>query len=303
MQRSLVRRFCNSFMPRLSLVAMLSVSLFFGGSLHGRAQQMNTDTQSWSDANLPKPTSSGHPAGYADPAAMQELQMYEKVTGGTNWTGMKATGTMTETGATGPESARLFMLPGNRTRLEVDTPTGEDRTVIKGNHGFIHYAHDDRGYHNTDQGAHSGPRDVPLSPRTAAAGLIPFDLPFAVLASPAAYTVTDQGSISVDGSPAHRITIELTLTTPGLLPGESKQMVVDCYFDPQTHLLRKTATEITLLAFGQQRLLRVTSYGSYQTSGQMTVPFSYAETIDGRSLWTLQLTTADTATHPNPEIF
>ena len=299
MQRSLV----HCFGTRRATKLLLAATLLFAGSLPGRAQQTNTDTQSWSDASLPKPTSSGHPAGYADPAAMQELQMYEKATGGSNWTGMKATGTMTETGATGPESTRLFMLPGNRMRLEVDTPTGEDRTVIKGNHGFIHYAHDDQGYHDTDHGAHSGPRDVPLSPRTAAAGLIPFDLPFAALASPAAYAVTDQGSISVDGSPAHRITIELALTTPGLLPGESKQMVVDCYFDPQTHLLRKTATEITLLAFGQQRLLRVTSYGSYQASGQMTVPFSYAETIDGRSLWTLQLTTADTATHPNPEIF
>lgn len=142
-----------------------------------------------------------------------------------------------------------------------------------------------------------------LSPRTAAAGLIPFDLPYAVLASPTTYVVTDRGSIPVDGSPAHRITIELPLTAPGFLPGESKQMVVDCYFDSQTHLLLKTATEITLVAFGQQRLLRVTSYGSYQVSGKMTIPFSYAETIDGRSLWTLQLTTADTATHPNPEIF
>ena len=303
MQRSLVQRFDTCRLCRLSWAAIALTTVLFGCTLHTRAQQTTTDALAWSDTNLPKPTSSGHPAGYADPAAMQELQAYDKATGGANWTGMKATGTMTETGATGPEQTRLFMLSGNRMRLEVNTPTGEDRTVIKGSHGFIHYAHDDRGYHDTDNGAHSGARDLPLSPRTAAAGLIPFDLPFTVLVSPAKYAVTDQGSVTVDGSPAHRITIERTLTVPGLLPGESKQMVVDCYFDPQTNLLRKTATEITLQAFGQQRLLRVTTYTSYQPSGQMTIPFSYAETIDGRQMWSLQLATADTATLPTPEIF
>ena len=302
MQRSLVHRFGTRCVLQL-LIGPLSVSILFGASCSARAQQTNTDAPAWSDTNLPKPTSTGHPLGYADPAAMQELLAYEKVTGGTTWTGMKATGAMTQTGATASEAARLFMLPGNRMRLEVDTPAGEDRTVIKGSHGFIHYAHDDRGYHDTDHGAHSGARDVPLSPRTAAAGLIPFDLPFAVLKSLSIYAVTDQGSVTVDGSPAHRITIERTLTVPGPLPTESKQMVVDCYFDPQTNLLRKTATEITLEAFGQQRLLRVTTYTSYQPSGQMTIPFSYAETIDGRQMWSLQLATADTANLPTPEIF
>lgn len=135
MQRSLVQRFDTCRLCRLSWAAIALTTVLFGCTLHASAQQTSTDTQAWSDTNLPKPTSSGHPAGYADPAAMQELQAYDKATGGANWTGMKATGTMTETGATGPEQARLFMLSGNRMRLEVNTPTGEDRTVIKGSHG------------------------------------------------------------------------------------------------------------------------------------------------------------------------
>lgn len=303
MQKKVVDRRSNASKPPMPLLGCLAVWLLCVVSEGSRAQQANADTPAWSDTELPTPASTGHPAGYADPAAILELQAYQSATDGSAWTGMKATGTMTPSGTGTGEAARLSMLPGNRMRLEIHTGTGEDLTIINGSHGFTHYATDDRGYHDTDHGAHSGPRDVPLAPRTAAAGLIPFDLPFAVLTSPGDYVVTDRGTIAVDGKQAHRVTIEAPLTAAGFLPGESKQMVVDCYFDPQSHLLRKMARSVTLVQFGQQRLLQVTSYAQYQTAGQMLLPFGYTETIEGRTMWSLQLATVDTATHPNPEMF
>jgi hypothetical protein len=294
--------------PRFSplfLGALLATSLCFTGSSYTYAQQANGNQaeHAWSDADLPKPAPTGHAVGYADAGATAMLQAYEKATSGSAWVGMKATGTMTLPGVENPEKARLFMLPGNRLRMEVDTDSGEDRTVTKGSHGFIHYAHDDRGYHDTDRGAHSGPHNVPLSPQMASAGVIPFDLPFAVLQSPVKYAVTDRGSMTVDGIQAERITIETPIVASGFLPGDPRQMVVDCYFDLQTHLLRKMATDVMVPAFGRQQILRVTSYANYQTSGNVTVPFSYGESIEGRTVWSLQLSSADTNNLPAQNIF
>jgi hypothetical protein len=238
------------------------------------------------DRDVVKPHFSGHQAPYEDAGATAELQANLQSTNLTNWAGMQAEGTVTESGATDSLPATYSMLPLNRMKLDITHPKGHYVLKVNGLNGSVQYQ--------------DASTDV-LTPAFAVAGIAGFDVARAVLSSPDDFSVVDDGAISIAGLTLRRISIERVLTASAV--EREKNSVLDCYFDPKTHLLQKTASVVTLPRAGRQRFLRVISYGDYRTVGAMTIPFSISETLNGLPTWTLSISSIDTTNVPSDDAF
>ncbi|WP_263418905.1 DUF4292 domain-containing protein [Terriglobus albidus] len=202
--------------------------------------------------------------GRYDAAAVAEVLAHLKVVGTAPWTGMQGTGTITYGSDQNSYSATLTIVGSSRSRLDIQTATGSISTRINSRLGNIQ---------------HPDGKSFPLAPEIAASGIVQFELPrLADLQTRS--SVLDHGVTVIDGMNLHRVTIEQPLTP-------KKNIATDLYFDPETHLLVKTANAIRPDG-SQSELLRVVTYGDYRAVDGVMVPFLYRQVLDGQKQWTIQ---------------
>jgi hypothetical protein len=236
-----------------------------------------------------QPQFSGLPIGHDDADARAELQASIAAMGLSHWIGAQATGTITFVGAGTSVPMAYALLPGNKERLSFTGTRADELTVVNGSTGRVQ----------------SG-KDLPywMSSSTALAGVAPFALAEDFASPLQTYSIIDHGVTNLGGVSLHRVSIERTLPTESDdLLKRSSHSVLDCYFDTSTHVLVKTASMVTLPGLERQRVLRVITYSDYRPAGALTLPYAMSETIQGRSTWTLSISTFDTSNPPTIDQF
>ena len=277
-----MRRFpCVVLLPSLAF----GLFLLLQPSLNAQQELRN---QGGLDSDLSSPKLSQRLAQSQDATALAELQAYANVTGLGAWSGMQASGTTTYADTSAPLATTLNMLPGNRTRLVVTSSKGDSVTATNGIYGHV-------------QDAGGGLSALPAL--TIAAGIVPFDFPALVSQYPSSFTILEGGTATIDGTPFHKITVEMDISQiDGGNPFE-RRAAIDLYFDPASHLLKKSAMTVQVPGAGRHRFLRVVTYAGYTSSRTLRVPTSISETLDGRATWSLQLSSVNTTTPPANTIF
>ncbi len=273
------------FPNRIQAAIFLSTCVICSAAV---ARQLPSRNQGGMDGDVPTPAVAHSSTGVSNTSALAELQAYATAAGSAAWKGMHASGTTVYADSSKALPTTLNMLPNHRVRLVVTTPKGDSVTVVNGERGHVQYA---------------GGSDTSLSAHTVAGGVAPFDLPGLVALHPEGYTILDLGTLNLGGESLHGVSIQADLHSSDGITGEEKRSAIDFYFDPATHLLRKSAVLITLPGAGLHRFLRVLTYADYKISGSSLVPSSIAETLDGQATWTLQLTAIDTTSLPLPATF
>ncbi|WP_442300008.1 hypothetical protein [Terriglobus sp. 2YAB30_2] len=178
---------------------------------------------------------------------------------------MQGSGLITYSSDQNSYSATLTIIGSKRFRLDVQTPIGAFSSRINNRLGSIQQPDG---------------KMFPLAPEIAASGIVQFELP-RLADLQARSSVLDHGVTVIDGMSLHRVTIEQPLTP-------RKNIATDLYFDPQTHLLVKTANAIRPNG-AQSELLRVITYGDYRPVDGVMIPFLYTQSLDGQKQWTIQL--------------
>jgi hypothetical protein len=253
-----------------ALLALALVSI----SLHAQ-QNSFTAIHGNTDQGVVSPRKSPV-AGRQDPAALVEVRAYQKAIGLAAWTDMQGTGSITlNTADKGVENTSLSILGQSQYRLDVETSKGTKSTRMNGAVGAVQY-----------EDGHKRPVDA----TDAGAGLFGFPLLNDSNFPEPRIGLVDNGIVSIDGVPLHRITVEWPWAgDPVDTNGNVLTNVVDFYFNPQTHLLMKTANAVVGSKPSPTRLLRVISYDDYRVVNGMEVPYRYRQTLNGQLMWTLQL--------------
>jgi len=203
--------------------------------------------------------------GQLDSPALSEMLAHLKVVGTAPWSGLQGSGMITYGSDQNSYSATLTIVGSRKSRLDVQTPTGIISSRINNRLGNIQQPDG---------------KMFPLAPEIAASGILQFELPrLADLQTRS--SVLDHGVTVIDGMSLHRVTIEQPLTP-------RKNIATDLYFDPQTHLLVKTANAIRPDG-SQSDLLRVITYGDYRPVDGVMIPFLYTQVLDGQKQWTIKL--------------
>lgn len=255
------------------------------------AQLLPNRIQGPTAGDIIAPTLSGKPIGYQDPGAAAVIAAYQAALGSGQWAGMQATGTVTFADDQTVVPATFSVLPGNRQQLDITESKGHRIETLNGLRGQLQVS--------------SGKKTL-LSATDAVVGIAPFDVSLVALATatPPKYSLIDDGAVSVAGTTLHKVTVEVAIPPKLLLPGTSlTRGLIDCYFDPNTHLLVKTAAIITAPGNSRALLLRVITYSNYQSFGAMQLPTTLSESISGQAISTLTLTSVDLANLPSPNTF
>lgn len=226
------------------------------------------------DKDIVVPDATGS-LGQKDSGAQTELVQYLTVMGGSSWTGMVGTGQITYgTKDTTAYSATLSILGNSSFRLDAQTASGPLSIRISGQHGTIQEADG---------------KQSPIPANTAATGIFQFLQPLLANIPNISESLLDRGLTTVDEVSLHRVTVELSAVGLDLITGTKGITATDLYFDPASHLLIKSANSIQINGGHGHHFLRVITYGDYRKVGNMMVPFSYTQTLDGQKQWTLQL--------------
>lgn len=226
---------------------------------------------------MPEPINA---TGRQDATAIAEIRLYRAAVGATSWSDMEGIGEITANAvdSRGEKSSRpatLWISGDGGYRLDIETPQGTRSVRIEGGYGAIE-----------DANQHRKPIDV----RNAANGLVSFPQLLSAAFLATGTELVDDGMATVDGVQLHRVSLQRPL--PGNVlgaNGKPAMTVTDFYFQPQTHLLVKSAGAIVGLDVTPARYLQVITYGDYRAVNGMQIPFQYQETIDGQLVWTLQL--------------
>lgn len=227
------------------------------------------------DRGVPTPSCFTGAIGQQDAAAVQEIENYRTIVNAAEWKGLQANGTLTDSSGNSNQ-ATLLILGGDHYRLDYTTSAGKRSIRLSGAFGF-------------SQGENGKTHNVP--PVTARGGLIAFPR---LLVSPfpdPTMTIVDRGTVQIDGSPFHRITIEsraFPSLTAHAVPNRDFN-ITDLYFDPATHLLIKSASSVQISSADRERYLIIVTYGDYQTVGSVLVPLNLVQTMNGQRQWVLQL--------------
>jgi hypothetical protein len=275
----------HSFFKFVTVLSPLGIGLIWAAV---QAQTIQGRNQGGLDGEVPTPTLSQSTVASQDSTAIAELKAYEKVTGLSGWSGMQASGTTTYVDAPELMATTLSMLPGNRVKLSVTSSKGNNVTVTNGDFGHVHYA---------------GASDSRLPALAIVGGLIPFDLPAFVVNSPTSFSIIDQGTVTLSGEALHRVTVERVINHRDGGVGGDQRAPVDLYFDPSTHLLRKSAALFMLPSAGRHRFVRVLTYANYTASGSTQIPHLISETLDGQATWSLQLSSVSLTAPAADNIF
>jgi hypothetical protein len=217
--------------------------------------------------------------GRQDPAALQEIREYRAAINVGSWVDMQGTGELTppaadSNGNTNSENATLW-IQGRKCRLDIQKANGTSSLRMDG---------DTQIFQDVD-----GTRKS-MDARDAVAGLFAFPPLMETNFPSAKMTLIDLGIQTVDGSNLHGISFE-RLWPNNRVDGNGNPltMATNLYFDPQSHLLIKSANAVLGSDSNSEQLLQVTSYGDYRAVNGMQVPYLYRATVDGQILWTLQL--------------
>ena len=202
---------------------------------------------------------------------------------------MQGTGTITY----GPDAtlsfgATITNVGDKRFRLDETTDSGSTSIRI---HGFDAKERDKTG----------ALHEIPAT--TAILTVFPFEIPrLPTLLNPVS-SVIDQGTVTIGTTQLHRITVEYPTLGRATTSNVPNTAVIDLYFDPQTHLLEKTATEIALPRTRTSTYLSVVTYSDYRLVGSTLVPFTFTETLQGQPFRTLRLASVDLNPSVDPAYF
>lgn len=270
------------------LFVLFFACLYF--STMARAQSSFTRVYGSTDRDVPLPAAAA-PLGRYDSAALSEIVEHLKVVGTGPWTDLQGTGQITyPAGGSGDsevDSAVLSVLGARNFRLDVTTPKGIRSTRIAWHAGAILDTDGTKAF---------------LPEATAAFGLVEFPRVRAEDLSGGNASVIDDGFVTVNGQALHRISLvypfipvsarinPASQALPALKP--ATDLAVDLYFDPTSHLLIESAELIKLAGAGNQQFLRCTSYGDYRQVGGSLIPYRYIQSLNGETLWVLQLNEA-----------
>jgi len=211
--------------------------------------------------------------GEQDASALQEITNYRTAVNAAAWTGLQATGTLTDIlGNT--DQATLTILGSDNYRLDVTTPIGQRSTRISGPSGAS-LGDDGKTFY--------------MPPITARGGLVAFPLLLVSTFPDPTATIVDRGHVQLDGRLLQRITLEEEVFPTQSAPSSNDLSVTDLYFDPSSHLLIKSASFVQIDSANRARYLIVVTYGDYQAFSGVLVPLSLTETMNGQIQWTLQL--------------
>ena len=263
-------------MTRKFVLLLLSFSLFlspvFSQTATSHTQTDFTRIYGAEDQTIPLPAFVGA-LGQKDAPALQVLVDYLKAVNIGAWTGMQASGMLTDSSGDSSQ-ATLTVLNDDHFRLDVQTPSGKRSTRISGSNGKI---------------LEVDGKSFLMPPATAKAGLIAFPQ-LLVSTFPASNTsLIDRGQVQIDGKLLHRITVEEAVFAGKTGASQRNTSVTDLYFDPSTNLLLKSASSVQLDSSDSQRYLIVITYGDYQKVQETLIPFAYSQSLNGKQQWTLQL--------------
>ncbi len=263
------------------ILAGFSLVLIVGLGLPVRAQAAKPSTGEPSiDKGVVFPPSQGMPSTRQDATALAILRSYQKSVGHTPWTSMDGTGemipeTLRVAGVTSEQNATLSILGHRGYRLDIQTPQGMISIRMDGMYGAMQRP--DGHVISMDAG-------------DAATGLLAFPQ-FEDPAFPGdSASLLDQGTVVVDGTKLRRITAETPWANPSAKgQPQSGISITDLYFDPGTHLLIKSANVLQGTDPRLAHYMRVITYGDYRMVNGVQIPFRFRESVNGRRIWTLQL--------------
>lgn len=216
-----------------------------------------------------------------DAGALAEIRAYRSAISLGAWMDMQGTGQFTSTatdstGAKNAHNATLWIRDHHGYRLDVQKPNGTSSLRMDGSYGVVQ---------------HADGRMRSMDARDAVAGLLAFPALMEATFPASTVMLIDQGPATVDGTTLHRITVEKPW--PGdpmdAATGNPLTTVTDLYFNPQTHLLMKSALAVLGSQPSPEQMLEVITYGNYSAENGMLLPHSYRQTLNGQILWTLDL--------------
>ena len=251
------------------------------GSAAAQMPQRFSRVYGTSDLDVPTPVHSTKTA--SDSTAIQQIIDFVKLSGVSGWKGLTAEGTIKY--ANGSEyPAHVAVLGMDRYRLDVDRAEGKQSTVITGTTGVFLPA--------------SG-KSVAVSSDINALGLLAFPRLLSSQYPNAKSIWTDQGSTTVGGKVLYRITLDDPATDATGNPWKTEEL----FFDPGTGRLVMSTAVVHLNSSDPALYMLETSYDDYRTVNGITLPYSYTQSLNGQTSWTLSLTTIDLQAIPTPALF
>ncbi len=223
-----------------------------------------------------------------DAGTLQEINAFRAVTGIQSWNDMTGQGTIRYGNKQdAAEQALLEIRQPGEYRLDTGSNSSEQRTMRIAQ----------------SLGAWQRGSDSPkfIDARDAAVGLFAFPRLEEQGFPSSSDLLIDQGTVSVEGSIYHRITVERPPLASGNANDFSSWVTIDLYFDPRTHLLEKSASCVH--GGGQATMVRVFTYGQYEKVDGTLFPMTYRETLNGQLAWTLQLSEVHLNTGLSPQDF
>lgn len=216
-----------------------------------------------------------------DSGALTEIQAFRSAISLGAWKDMQGTGQLTSTatdssGNTSPLNATLWIRHHREYRLDIQKPNGTSSLRLDGSYGAVQ---------------HTDGHTKMIDARDAVSGMFAFPPLMEAEFPDTSVMLIDHGLATVGGAALHRITIESPW--PGspvdAATGNLMSAVVDLYFNPQTHLLVKSARAVFGSQSNPEPMIEVVTYGEYNAVSGMLLPHSYRQTLNGQTLWTLQL--------------
>lgn len=237
------------------------------------------------EQSFPSPTPTGT-MGSKDSGAVTEIEEYLQAVSVSGWQDIKGMGTLTyPTGDA--HTASLYLMGSKYSRLDIATDSGTRSLRLIGSVGRFQ---DEKG----NQGS--------LPPAASCTGIVAFPrLRIDVTTSPL-LSLSDQKMYAGTGQSLHRITIAYPLDSSSGSSLSKKTVATDLYFDPNTHLLVYSVDSLTFNNV-KNSLVRVTSYGSYQSFNGVLIPTVIRQILNGQEQWTLQLNEVTINTNPPASTF
>lgn len=237
------------------------------------------------EQSFPSPTFAGT-IGSKDADAVTEIKDYLQAVSASGWQDIKGTGTLTyPTGAV--HAASLYLMRPNYSRLDITMDSGTRSLRLTGSVGRFQDEKDNRGS---------------LPPATSSTGIVAFPRLRIDVTTSSLLSLVDQKMYAGTGQSLHRITIAYPLDSSSGSSLKKKDVATDFYFDPNTHFLVYSVESQTFNNL-RKSLVRVTSYGSYQSFNGVFIPMLIRQTLNGQEQWTLQLNEVSINTNPPASIF
>lgn len=255
--------------------------------LTGRTVYAQEGQEQSPNLSFPTPSTTGT-FGVKSAGALNEVVAHIQAVSANGWQDLEGQGTMTFP-AGDTHQASLYLLRSAYTRLDVVMDSGT-RSLRVQNYSGKHL--DENG----NQGS------LPLA--TASTGVVAFSRVWSDAVSSPRVSLFDQGLYTGTGQNLHRITMEYQCggSSQSGAAALTTDIATDLYFDPNTHLLLFSVDNVQFMN-SAVNFSRVTSYSAYQQFNGTLVPTLLSQTMNGQSVWTLQLNQITINTNPPTSTF